>query len=158
MGEEVAPAGPGGGNMAADLGPFREVVEEMRVDEDPRLLPMVVPALSAPLPPNPLAGLTPHGVSIAGMQRLQEKFEKLTELLTNLMGNVEKINARVGEMERKVQGSLHQVGGNKDEIKALGARVGGLKLFKNTLPEFVLGHSNSRIPELEQYLVSPGFR
>ena len=34
MGEEVAP-GLGGGDRAADVGPFPDLVEAMRVDEDP---------------------------------------------------------------------------------------------------------------------------
>ena len=148
MGEEVAPAGLGGGDRAADVGPFPEVVEEMRVDEDPSLLPMVVSAFSALMPPSPLAGLPPHGVSFAEVQRLPENFEKLTKLLTNLKGNVEKMNARVGELKGKLQGSLPQVGRYKDEIKALGARVRELELFKNTLQEFVHSQFNLRIPEL----------
>ena len=139
-------------------GPFAEVVQQMRVIEDPGLLPMVVPAFSAPLPPNPLTGLPPHGASLAEVLQLQKNFEKLTELLTNVMGNVEKMNARVGELERKVQGSLPQVGRNKDKIKAFGARVKELALFKNMPPEFVHAHFNLRITEFEQYLVSHGFR
>ena len=74
------------------------------------------------------------------------------------MDNVEKMNASVGELERKMEGSLPQVARNKDEIKALGARVRKLELFKNLLPELVHAHFNFRITELEQYLVSHGFR
>ena len=85
MGEGVAPAGLRGGNRAADVWLFPEFEEVMRVDEYPGLLPMVVPGFSSPLPPNPLANLAPHGVSLTKVQRLQENFEKLTELLTNLM-------------------------------------------------------------------------
>ena len=63
------------------------------------------------------------------------------------MSNVGKMNVLVGELERKVQGSLPQVGRNKDEIKGLVARVRELELFKNTLPEFVHAHFNLRITE-----------
>ena len=35
---------------------------------------------------------------------MQENFDKLCELLKNMMGNVEKMNARVGKLERKVHG------------------------------------------------------
>ena len=75
---EVTPGGLGGGNRASNVGSFPEAVEEMRVDEDSGLLPMVVPAFSAPWPPSPPAGLPPHGASIAEVQRLHHNFEKLT--------------------------------------------------------------------------------
>ena len=44
MTEQVAPAGLGGGDTAAVVGSFREVSMEIKVDEDPRLLPVVVPS------------------------------------------------------------------------------------------------------------------
>ena len=158
MREEVTPAGLGGGDRAADVAPFPKVVEEMKVDEDPGLLPMVVPTILPPLPPDCLAGLPPHGAPLAEVQRLQENFDKLYELLTSIMGNIEKMNARVGELERKVQGSLPQVGETRDQIKALDARVRELELFKDTLPEFVHAHFNLRITEFQGYLVSHGFQ
>ena len=158
MGEKVAPAGLSSGDRAADVGPFPGVVEEMRVDADLGFLPMVVPTFAAPLLPNPLAGLPPHGASLAQVQRLQENLEKLTELLTNLMGNLEKMNARVGELERKLRGSLAQVGRNKDQTKALSARVKVPVVFKSTPPEFVQAHFKLSITELEQYSVSHAFR
>ena len=76
MGEEVASAGLGGGDRAANVGPFPEVVEEMGVNEDQGLLPLVVPAFSAPLPSVPLAGLPPHGASLAEVQRLHREVRK----------------------------------------------------------------------------------
>ena len=158
MAEEVAPAGLGGGHRAADIGPFPEAVEKMRVHEDPGLLPMVITGLLRPVAPQSPRRSAPSWASFAEVQRLQENFEKLTELLTNLMGNVEKMNAPVGELQRKVEGSLPQVAKNKDEIKTLGARLRELELFTDTLPEFVHANFNLRITELEQYLVSYAFR
>ena len=40
MGDAVTPAGLGGSDLGADGCPSPEVVEEMRVDEAPGLLPM----------------------------------------------------------------------------------------------------------------------
>ena len=88
-----------------------------------------MPAFFAHLPPNPLAGLPPHGTPLAELQQLEQNWDKMTDLLMNLLGNVEKMNARVGVDEPKVQGSLTQVGKNKHEIKALDARVRDLQLF-----------------------------
>ena len=73
------------------------------------------------------------------------------------MGNVEKMNVRVGELVCKVQGSLPKVRRNKDEIKALCAGVRELELFKNKLAEFVHADFNLRITEIEQYLLSHSF-
>ena len=135
----------------------------MKVDRDPGLLPMVGPAFSAPLPPVALAGVTPHYAPLTEVQQLQQKFRNLTELLTNLLGNVEKMNTCVGELERKGQGALPQVGKNKDEMEALGARLRELArvrvrdLFKDTLPEFVPANLNLRITEVQQYLMFHGF-
>ena len=81
-----------------------------------------------------------------------------SELLTSLIGNVEKMNARVGELERKVQGSWPQDGKKKDDIRAFGARVRELELFKDVLLEFVHTYFNIRITEFERYLVSQGFQ
>ena len=153
MAEEVAPTGLGGGNRAADVGPFPEAVEEMNVSEDRGLLHMVVPAFFAPLPTNLLAGLPPHGAPLAEVQRLQQNFDKMTELLTRLLGNVQKMITRLDKVECKVQGSLPHVGKNKDDIKALGARVRELELFNDTLPQFVHAHFNLSITEFEQYLM-----
>ena len=55
-----------------------------------------------PLPPNPLAGLPPYGAPLAKGQRLQENFDNLCELERNMLGNVEKMKTRVGDLERKV--------------------------------------------------------
>ena len=55
MGEEVAPTGPCGGDRATDVGPFPKAVEEMKVNKDRGLLPMVVPAFSPPLPGDPFS-------------------------------------------------------------------------------------------------------
>ena len=63
---------------------------------DSRLLPS--------FDPNPLAGLPSCGAPLAEVQLVQENFDKLCELLKNMMGNVEKMNARVGELEHKVHG------------------------------------------------------
>ena len=65
MGDAVEPAVLGGGDLGADGGPFPKMFEKMRVDEDPGLLPMVVPTFSPTLPPNPLAGLPPQGAPLA---------------------------------------------------------------------------------------------
>ena len=133
MAEKVFSAGLGGDHKAADVWPSQEAVEELKVHEDPGLLPMLVPTFSPPLPPSPLARLPPHGASVAQVQWLQEKFDKLSELLTKMMGSVEKLNPRVGERERKVHGSLPQVGKNRAESKALGARVRSAQFGKYLL-------------------------
>ena len=59
VGEAVGPAGFYGGYKAADVGPFVEAVEEMKVDEDRGLWPKVIPAFSPPLTPIPLP-VCPH--------------------------------------------------------------------------------------------------
>ena len=133
----VAPAGRGCGDRAANSGPFRDVFKETQIHEDRNLLPMVVPTFSLPLPPHSLSRLPPHGAPLAKVQRLQESFNKLCEMLKNTLGNVENMNARLGHLERKVQGSLPQVWKKAEETKTLDGRVRERKLFKDTLPEFV---------------------
>ena len=158
MGKEVMPAGLGGGHGPDDVGSLPEAVGDMRVDEHRGFLPMVVHTFSPPLPPSPLATLPRYATPLAEVQQLQENFDKLWELLTHMSGNVENMNACVGEPERKGEGSFPQIGKNKDEIQALGVRVRELELFTVTLAELVHSCFNIRITEFERYLVSHGFQ
>ena len=158
MREEVAPAVLGGGNKAADVGPFPEAVAELKVDEDSGLLPMVVRTFSPLLSPNPLADLPPQCTPFAEVQPVEENFNKLAEQLTNLMGNVEKVSARFGEVDCKVQVSLPQVGRNQGGKRALSARVRQLEMCKDTLPEFSHTQFNIRITDFERYLVWHGLQ
>ena len=85
-------------------------------------------------------------------------FDKMTELLTNMLGNVEKTNARVGKLDRKVQGSLPHVRKDKDKIKALGETVRELELFKDTLSEYDDTNSDIRNTEFKRSLLLHGFQ
>ena len=117
MGKEVAPASLGGGHRAADVGAFPEIVEGMSIDENTGLLPMVVPVYSAQLPSNPLAGLPPHAASLVEVQPLQENLEKLTELLTNLMGKVERMSAVWAKKSARCRGHCPRPGGTETRSK-----------------------------------------
>ena len=65
---------PAGGAGDARGGSFPEAVEDMRVDENPVLLLMVVLAFTPPFGLtvfNPLAGLPPNVASVKDIQRLR---------------------------------------------------------------------------------------
>ena len=98
---KVALAGLGSGDRAADVAPFLDAGGEMKVDEDPGLLPKVVRTFCCPLATNPLAGLPRHGAPLAEVQRLQQNADKFCELLKTMISNVEKMNARVGDLNHK---------------------------------------------------------
>ena len=157
MREEVTPAGLGNSERAADVEAFPAGVEEMKGVKEPGLLPMVVPTFGPPVPPSPVAGLPPHGAPVTEVQRLQESFDQVCELLTDKMGNVEKMNDCFGEFQLKVQGSMPEVGKDIDEMKVLGCESDEVELFKDTFLELVHTSSNLKIVKFQRYLVSRGF-